>query len=153
MTDAFQDLLGNEISLQVDKFGSPADRDIRIATTTLLVYVANADGVLHGDELKALMSILARNFGMTDDDNAHMIQVGEFLCRDESKFGKFLGIVNEKFQKEQLVKIISMMWRVMEADGVALESEQQLIDKAVSALNLSAEDLDTAKKLVAGKHS
>jgi uncharacterized tellurite resistance protein B-like protein len=149
MSNELHELFGNEISLKVDKFGAPADRDMRIATTTLLVYVAQADGVLHPDELRTLMSSLARNFGMADEDNAHMIQVGEFLCRDKSKFEQFIQLVQSKFEKEQLIKIIAMMWRVMEADGVALEAEEKLIHEAVSLLKLSEEELEQAKKMVA----
>jgi uncharacterized tellurite resistance protein B-like protein len=141
------DILQGGLTLEVNKFGQPVDHDIQTMAAVFLVYVARSDHEMTPTDQREVMGALARQFKLPDHDTHHIISVADFLCRDTFKLEEFGGVLSEIFTKGQRVTLLSMIWRVIQADQVVSHLEVEALEAILPLLRLEKSDLMQAIEL------
>jgi len=139
--------LQGRASLNVEKTGLPTEKDLQIATTAILVQMAESDGNLAQQEITSLVNVLKREFKVSEEDAGHLINLADFMRKDKGKLDEFVALINERFEKSQKLTVFSMLWKIMQADGLISTTEATLAAELAGALKLSEEDVIRARDM------
>lgn len=118
-----KDYFQNNASLEIDAHEKANQRDLLVACMALLVSMAHADSDFETSELNSIATEMFAEFGVSEHESAELLEIAEFLIKDGSQIDSFLKIVNEKLDTQQKELLLSMLWRVIIADGQAEKLE------------------------------
>lgn len=149
MFQSLRELIESEMPITSDRFGKPTDFDLQAATAVLLVHIGRIDTSVQLGEITTIQRQLARHFELADDDAAHVIEVAQFLDQDASTLDRFGILVRDRFEIGQRVTVLSMVWRVVLADGVVSELEASTLQRLTGILGLDESHLKAARELSA----
>ena len=148
MSETVERLLDEKGLLRVDKNGTPITRDLCIATAALMMHTAMADSTMQDYEISAICRALNRQFEMSDADAGLMMEVADYLWRDNTQLDSFLSLVNERLERAQKITVTAMLWKVMISDGLASEIEANFAARVAEAFALTPGDIVRAKRMV-----
>lgn len=111
-----------------------AAHSLELATAVLLVEVMRADPALGVAERQAVVGALREQFALTDDELARLIELAEQTARTASDFFQFSSVVNDRFNHDQKIRIVELMWQVAYADGHLDAHENHLIGRVAELL-------------------
>lgn len=114
----------------------PADtaHSLQLATAVLLVEVMRADPALGVAERQAVVAALREKFALANDELARLVDLAQETARTASDFFQFTSVVNDRFNHDQKVRIVELMWQVAYADGHLDARENHLIGKVAELL-------------------
>ncbi len=141
-----EDFINGKVSLAIDKAGKPSAEDMQIGAVLLLVQAAQANGSVTNDEMNSIVKLLAKEFKLSDEGASEMIQVAKILSTNSSKADELINAVAAGFTVEQRQKIVSMVWKVITADGSTEMSEGTFAAEARKKLGLTLEQAVHAQK-------
>jgi uncharacterized tellurite resistance protein B-like protein len=107
---------------------------LQLATAVLLVEVMRADPALGVAERQAVVAALREKFALANDDLARLVDLAQETARTASDFFQFTSVVNDRFNHDQKVRIVELMWQVAYADGHLDAHENHLIGKVAELL-------------------
>lgn len=119
--------------------------DLRIAACALLLEMANIDGEFSPKEVRVLLNILHKDFGLwpklarqltreTADELYHSINMWQFT-----------NLINENYSIDEKMEIVEMIWQVVYQSGNFLEHESYLQHKLAALLDIGYRELSTSK--------
>jgi uncharacterized tellurite resistance protein B-like protein len=118
---------------------------IEVATAALLAEVMRMDGEAGPAEREAVLRAVRGKFGLSPEDAQAVIDLAEAEARDASDYYQFTSIINQRFDQEQKVRVIGLLWEVAYADASLSVYEEHLIRKLADLLHVSHGDYITAK--------
>ena len=125
---------------------------IQVATCALLLEVANSDDELSEIEKDNIVRILKRDFKLSDEYAKELMEVSEKERKESIDLWHFTHLINEHYSREEKIKIIEMVWRVIYADGKLDKYEDHLAHKLSNLLQLTHRQLiDTKLKVRDGR--
>ncbi|MBW2124060.1 MAG: TerB family tellurite resistance protein [Deltaproteobacteria bacterium] len=136
---------GKDTKSRSPEKGKASDRDIRIATCALLLEMAGVDGEFSPDERERIMSILKRDFQMPDEYAAELLEATSERLRDSIDIWQFTNLINENYSREEKIRIIEMVWKIIYTDGKLDSHEDYLVHKLANLLQLTHIELIDAK--------
>lgn len=145
MFENLKEFFEGAAGLGSDKSGKPTERDLQICVAALLVQMAFSDEHLHEKELTAMIGNLNRQFQLSDYDAADILEVADYLRKNETRLENLLTIINERFEHSQKLTVLAMLWRVMKADGSVNTFEARLAAEVSSHLGLSEAEIEQAR--------
>ena len=122
-----------------------SERSVSIATCALLLEMAHADSEFSQGEKDNIISVLQNSFDMTKDDAAQLLNLSDLERKESLDLWQFTNLINQKYSREEKVKVAETLWRVIYTDGKVDQHEEYLMRKLTYLLNLEHQDMIEAK--------
>ncbi len=119
--------------------------DILVAVCALFVEMARIDETFTAVEMKEILSILHKKYGLSEKYAAEIITEAESELEQSVDLWQFSNLINENYSNEEKAKIIETLWRIVYVDGKMDRYEHYLMRKLKNLLRLSQEQLIEAK--------
>jgi uncharacterized tellurite resistance protein B-like protein len=116
------------------------DGDYRLATVTLLVHVANVDGLIDPPERRRLREIIETRFGLDAAATTRLIERAEQSDREAVDFYHFTHVLKRALDDDGRHKIVEMMWDIVFADGAVTEFEENVVWRVAELLGVPTRD-------------
>jgi uncharacterized tellurite resistance protein B-like protein len=129
------------------------DYDIQTIVAILLVEIGKADGEYTLDEQRELMSVLAREFELPNEESSHIMEVADFLSSDSSAKESLYKKLEESLGENQRIKLINFLCQMIFADGEVKQLEVDKVKSLAFKLGASEEELLAAVKLAEEQNS
>jgi uncharacterized tellurite resistance protein B-like protein len=125
--------------------GRQLSSNLHIATCALFLEMANADGEFSALEREHIISILKRDFDLSDEHAAALIEASNEELKGSIDLWKFTNRINQYYSIEEKIRIVETIWRVVYSDGKLDKHEDYLVHKLAHLLRLSHKQLIDAK--------
>jgi len=119
--------------------------DIRIATCALLLEMSNIDGEFSALERESIISILKRNFDLSDEHATTLLEASNEELKGSIDIWQFTNLINQNYSIEEKIRVVEMVWGVVYADGKLDKHEDYLVHKLATLLRLTHKQLIEAK--------
>ena len=119
--------------------------DIRVATCALFLEMANIDGEFSDGERENILSILKRDFQLSDEYADELLDASDQELKQSIDLWQFTNLINENYAEEEKIQIIEMVWEIIYIDGKLDRHEDYLVHKLAKLLRLSHRQLIDAK--------
>lgn len=106
-------------TLDVTKEGEAVDRDLRIATVLVLIQLGHIDDEFDSEELRALVVNVGKAFILDDVEVGELLELTNIIRKKEGVLSSAVELINQSFSPAQKEEILSVVWKVIMADGVA----------------------------------
>ena len=116
------------------------ERALQLATATLLIEVSRADFHIDAKEKQAIAAAIQDFFSLSSAETKEIVDLAESEIDDVTCLFEFTRLVNERFDYQQKLKIVEMMWAVSFADMDKDKYEEHLIRKVSDLLYVSHAD-------------
>ncbi len=135
---------------QVPRDGATAkeesgSHDIRIATCALFLEMSHIDGEFNESERDYVVSILRRDFGLSDEHAAALLEAAHGELKESIDLWQFTNLINQNYSVEEKLQIIETIWRIGYTDGKLDKHEDYLVHKLAKLLRLNHKQLIDAK--------
>jgi len=119
--------------------------DIRVATCALFVEIAKIDEEFSKEELKAILSILKKRYGLEEDHAEALIAAADEELEQSVDLWRFAELINKNYSNDEKIKILETLWQIVYVDNKMDEHENYIMHKVGNILRLSHRDLIDAK--------
>ncbi len=126
------------------------DKALQQACAMLLMEVSRADFDLAPSEKDKVMSLLKNLFDLSDETLAELVEYSETKSEEHTAMYPFTSLINDHYEYEQRVNLVSLMWKVAYADGDLDKYEDSVIRKVADLLYIRHSDF-VKTKLAAGE--
>jgi uncharacterized tellurite resistance protein B-like protein len=132
---------------QIAKFADEpeAAHSLELAGAALLMEISRADDNVSGRERAAIMSALTRVFHLADDELEDLVAAATEAVDSAVSLFDFTVIINQRFGREQKLKLLEMLWSVAYADDKLDRYEEYYVRKIADLLYISHSDYIKAK--------
>ena len=145
MIDLVKKIFGKGENSAPENQANASSHDIHVAACALLLEMSNIDGEFSEAEKKNIISILKKDFQLTDENAAELLAASSEELENTNDLWKFASLINKNYSIEEKEKTIEMIWRVAYADGHLDKHEDYLVHKLAKLLRLSHRQLINAK--------
>lgn len=139
----------NDPNLSSEPNGS--GHDVRMATCVLLLEMAQTDGEFKDVEREKIFAILRDEYGLTDKEADEFAATAEDELKKSLDLWKFTNLINDNYSREEKVRVVELVWRIIYADGKLDQYEDYLIHKLAVLLDIQHDELISAKLRVLGR--
>jgi uncharacterized tellurite resistance protein B-like protein len=122
--------------------------EVQLATAALLVESAFMDGNFDEDEMQSIQRLLTDRFNLNEEELETLVFEAEQAVAASGQLYRFTRVIKDRFDEEQRIGMIEMLWEVAFADGDADHFEQNLIQRVAGLIFVSDRDRGDAKKRV-----
>lgn len=119
--------------------------DIPIATCALLLEMSNIDGEFSALERESIISILKRNFDLSDEHATTLLEASNVGLKGSIDIWQFTNLINQNYSIEEKIRVVEIVWDVVYADGKFDKHEDYLVHKLATLLRLTHKQLIEAK--------
>ena len=120
-------------------------RDTAVATCALLLEMANIDGEFSRSERDNIISILKRDFRLSDEHAAQLLEASEKELKQSVDLWQFTNLINENYTLDEKTRVIEMVWKIVYTDDRLNMHEDYLVHKLANLLRLPHKQLVDAK--------
>lgn len=122
-----------------------AEHALRLAIGVLLVEIMRADNDIHDDERTTVSQALQETFALSDADVAQLLDSALEASNEAYDLHRFTSEINRQCDREQRIRIIEHLWKVVWADGSLSAHENHLMRRLADLLHVSHADYVTVK--------
>ena len=115
------------------------------ASAMLLMEVCRADFDLASSEKNRVIDLLRSLFNLSETEVAELVEYSEAKTEENTSMHPLTSLINEHYEYEQRVNLISLMWKVAYADGDLDKYEDSIIRKAADLLYIRHSDFVKTK--------
>jgi uncharacterized tellurite resistance protein B-like protein len=119
--------------------------DVRVATCALFLEMAAIDGEFSDLERERIVSILKKDFHLSDDHAAELLDAANAELKQSIDLWQFTNLINENYSIEEKTRIIAMVWKIVYTDRKLDMHEDYLVHKIAKLLRLTHKQLIDAK--------
>ncbi len=113
--------------------------------------MANSDNNFSVIEKENIVSILRRNFQLSDIYATELMTKADTALKESVDLWRFTNLINKNYSTTEKIKVVEMVWIVIYADGKLDKHEDYLIHQLSNLLRLTHKQLIGAKLRVLGK--
>ena len=118
---------------------------IQCATAVLLIAVSKADSEQDELERAVIKAMLQDTFDLEDEMLERIVEFAEEATSDDDGIDQFTTMINDNYGYSDKTKLLEYLWVVALADGRLDRYEEQFIAKVAGLLEVSDDDLMSAK--------
>ncbi len=145
MIDLMKRFFGKSPDTDSADRGGEGHHDIRVATCALFLEMASIDGEFSDSEREAIVSILKEDHNLSDENIAALLDEAKKELDQSIDLWKFTNRVNQNYTKEEKIRVIEMVWKIVYTDGKLDKHEDYLVHKLAKLLRLDHKELIEAK--------
>ena len=108
----------------------------QLATAALLIEVMVIDGDLDDQEMQAIAGTLSNMLHLSKEQIDQLIELSKEEVADATSLYQFTKEINEHFDIEKKLSLMTAMWRVDFADGHLDKYEENIIRRVADLLNI-----------------
>lgn len=125
------------------------ERTLQMATAALLIEITRADYEVKQEERDAVTNAVQRLFGeLSAAETQELIRLAEQQASESTSLFQFTSLVDKNFNREEKVRIVEMLWRVVYADKQKDMNEEYLVRKIADLLHVSHMDFIRTRHVV-----
>lgn len=125
------------------------DKKVQQACAVLLIEVALADFQQSDSEKEKVTQLLQSTFDLSPAELDELIDFSQTQGSETTSVHPFTSLINDHYEYEQRVNLVSLMWKVAYADGNLDRYEDNIIRKVADLLYVRHSDFIKAKHAVA----
>ena len=126
--------------------GAGAHADKNLAAAALMVEAAAMDGAIADREQETIRALLTSRLGLSGNEAGTLIEAAKKAQADATHLVRFTRTLKDALGEAERTEIIEMLWRVVLADGVVHDFEDNLIRRVAGLLYVSDRARGEAKK-------
>ena len=119
--------------------------DAHIALCVLLIEAAHVDGECSDEEMSHVIETLTDKCGVLKEDIDELIEKAYQKRKDAIDLFAFTRYLNQNYSKEEKLKVMESVWRVIHIDGRLEGHEDHFAHKLANLLRLTHKELIDAK--------
>ncbi len=147
MFENVKDFLTQNAPLKVDQAGEPSSLELQTAVVALLHGTSEANGVVTAEEKDSILRAIPIALGVEDAEAADLIEMCAVLHASPERMEKFIAAVDQNFSTDQKLRLLSLVWQVLSADGEADKLETAYATELRKKLGLSMEQAVLARQM------
>lgn len=148
MLNRIRALFSGEVDATADDEGA-----MHLAAAALLIEVAKSDHALDRVEVDRMQAVLARDWGLGDEDLADLVAVAKESSENSVSLHEHIDLINRNFSPPRKFSLLQGLWQVACADGQIHHHEEALIRRLADLLYLSHTDFIRSKHLALNAQS
>jgi len=133
-------------ALREDRHGKPVDLEVQAATAILLLEAAHGDEEYVWREHRTILRGLERGFGIGRAETLELLGRAEEIRPPVVRLADVTELITERYTREQRQSIVSLLWKVIDADGVLAAWEAVFASHVARAVGLSPEEAEAARR-------
>ncbi len=119
--------------------------DAHIALCVLMIEAAHIDGECSDEEMAHVVATLTEKCGVPRTEIDALIEQAYEKRKDSIDLFSFTRYLNQNYTKEQKLKVMESVWRVIHIDGRLEGHEDHFAHKLANLLRLTHKELIDAK--------
>lgn len=123
-------------------------RDMALAACALLVETAMMDGQFDAAERATVARLVGARFSLAAADGAALVAEAERAVAESPQIFGFTNAVKSRFDENERVALMEMLWEVAYADGIVHEFEENLLRRIGGLIYVSDRDRGLARQRV-----
>ena len=148
MLQTLKNLLSNVATNSVEEL--PLQHgDERIATAALMYHLIAIDGQVDQSEKEALREVLQKNFEIDETELNELIDLAKQRDEEAIDLYEFTSVLKRKLDYEERLNVMDMLWKMVFADGVLHEFEDNIVWRVSELLGVSKRDRIAIRNRVA----
>ena len=108
----------------------------QLATAALLIEVMVIDGDLDDQEMQAIAGTLSNMLDLSEEQIDQLIELSKEEVAEATSLYQFTKEINEHFDIEKKLSLMTAMWRVAFADGHLDKYEENIIRRVADLLHI-----------------
>ncbi|MBX9633392.1 MAG: TerB family tellurite resistance protein [Magnetospirillum sp.] len=144
MMDLIRSLLGRPAT------DGETDR-LQLAVAALLVEAATLDGRFDDAERNRVLALLSARFGLDQDAALRLLALAQDAAARSVQLVGMTQLIKNKFDYDQRVELLEMLWEVAYADGQLHDYEANLLRRMAGLVYVSDQDAGAARKRVVAR--
>jgi len=126
--------------------GDRGQDELQLAVAGLLVEAAHQDGEFDADERATIERLLRGKLALGADETAALIELADEKVREAGDLWSFARVVKNRFDHEEKVGMIEMLWEVVYTDGELHDFEASLMRRLAGLVYVSDAESGAARK-------
>ena len=143
--DFMNRIFGEEGEATPEDSGRVPLHDVRIAACALFLEMANIDDEFSGEERETIVSILRDEYDLSEEYASELAEAAEKERKKSLDMWHFTRMINEHFSREEKIRIVELLWKIVYVDGKLDKHEDYLVHTFANMLNLAHKELIEAK--------
>ena len=108
----------------------------QLATAALLIEVMVIDGDLDDQEMQSIAGTLSNLLDLTEEQIDQLIELSKEEVAEATSLYQFTKEINEHFDIDKKLSLMTAMWRVAFADGHLDKHEENIIRRVADLLHI-----------------
>ncbi|MBL6863579.1 MAG: TerB family tellurite resistance protein [Rhodospirillales bacterium] len=121
---------------------------LEAASAALLVEAACMDGNFDEKEREKIVSLMQANFGLNNEESETLVNETQSVMEQTGDLYSFTRVIKNRFDQQERIQMIEMLWEVAFADGNVDYYESNLISRIAGLIYVNDIDRGEAKKRV-----
>jgi uncharacterized tellurite resistance protein B-like protein len=123
-------------------------KQLQVATATLFIEMARADGVFSVEEREQVISSLQKQFGLEAEYVNDLVELSKTKLLDSVSLYEFSSIINEHFSNDDKLELLKNLWRLIYTDKKLDKYEDRLIKIIGGMINIEHKQIINMKMFV-----
>ena len=140
LIQSIKQIFKSETVLVANFAAADVSEEMMVAVGVVLLETAGKDNDYAPEETGSIIRHMAGEFGLEHAAVVELLKAGDEIRRNPSSLDEIFRTLNEEFTNEQRIKILSMCWQVIEADGKVEKSEERYSVQLQNRLRLTEEE-------------
>ncbi len=119
--------------------------DVYVATCALLIEIGQIDGEFSDDEQNNMVQILRNEYQLPEEYVQEISSHAQQALQQSQDLWQFTNLINRHYNRDDKIRIIEVLWKVIYTDGKLDKHEDYLVHKLSRLLNLQHSELIEAK--------
>lgn len=126
----------------------------KIAVVALLISTAKYDGNFDESERLEIHNLIKNYFSLSSESADDLFKAAEKIENEANDLQQFTRSLNKLLNEEEKLKIVELIWKIVMADGIIDNYEENLVRRLSGLLYLQDKDIGNIKnKLTNDIHS
>ncbi|MDB9818021.1 TerB family tellurite resistance protein [Pelagibacterales bacterium] len=126
----------------------------KIAVVALLISTAKYDGNFDESERLEIHNLIKNYFSLSSESTDDLFKAAEKIENEANDLQQFTRSLNKLLNEEEKLKIVELIWKIVMADGIIDNYEENLVRRLSGLLYLQDKDIGNIKnKLTNDIHS
>ena len=136
---------------EISEFSFDSDK---IAIVALLISTAKYDGNFDDSEKIEIQKLIESYFSLSSQNTGDLFKAAERIESEANDLQQFTRSLNEVLNEEEKLTIMELIWKIVMADGIIDNYEENLVRRLSGLLYLQDKDIGNIKnKLTNDIHS
>jgi uncharacterized tellurite resistance protein B-like protein len=131
------------------KGGGKHDLDeLHLAAAALMVEAARLDDKIDGVERERIVALVRERFELSGEEADTLLAQAEVVATDAAELYRFTRTVRDRFDHDERVELIEMLWEVAFSDGTLHDLEASLLRRVAGLVYVSDRESGQARQRV-----